>query len=336
MVFATGQAVGAPLGGYLADTIGWRWSFILQVPLAILAIISVSLALKLPSIGNQHFIAKLKRVDFGGALTLVTAIFCLLLGLDRGGNISWNDRITIISLSTFGALFFVFLCIELRFATEPFAPKRIVVNPSLIASYLCNFFCNGAGITQVFMITLYFQAVQGRTAAEAGLVLLPSILAAVLGSLIGGLVMQATGKYYWLTAGVFLMMVVGQMTVPAFSGVWFYSYIGITVGAGITTTLIALIANAGSQDQAVATAGETLFAISFIKDYPVKMWMSDEQIIQKVRESLTYIGELEPSVQAKVIASYADAVIIVQRYTVVLAVCALVSSFFIKEKALTR
>ncbi len=200
------------------------------MPLAILAIISVSLALKLPSIGDQHFIAKLKRVDFGGALTLVTAIFCLLLGLDRGGNISWNDRITIISLSTFGALFFVFLCIELRFATEPFAPKRIVVNPSLIASYLCNFFCNGAGITQVFMITLYFQAVQGRTAAEAGLVLLPSILAAVLGSLIGGLVMQATGKYYWLTAGVFAMMVVGQMIVPEFSGVWFYSYIGITVG----------------------------------------------------------------------------------------------------------
>ena len=102
MVFATGSAVGAPLGGYLADTIGWRWfvvdvrlisvcsadscfrSFLLQVPVALLAILAVSVALQLPKIESQDFIAKLKRVDFGGALTLVVAIFCLLLGLDRG------------------------------------------------------------------------------------------------------------------------------------------------------------------------------------------------------------------------------------------------------------
>ena len=44
MVFATGQAAGAPLGGYFADTIGWRWSFGLQVPLAMLAIVSVGIA----------------------------------------------------------------------------------------------------------------------------------------------------------------------------------------------------------------------------------------------------------------------------------------------------
>lgn len=302
IVFATGSATGAPLGGYLADTVGWRWSFGLQVPLALLAIIAVSVSLKLPKTHSQDLLAKLKRIDFAGAAALVSAVFCLLLGLDRGGNVAWRDRTTILAMSAFGVLFAVFLLVELRLAREPFAPKRIIVNPSLLASYLANFFSLGAGITQVFMITLYFQAVQGRTAAEAGLVLLPSILAGVLGSLLSGLAMQATGKYYWLTVGVFSAMLLGHIAVPLFSGVVTYFYVGIIIGtcvifryvacpygawclcvqdyvwdqsapvshrfvvqrtrltigpigAGTTTTLIALIANAGPEDQAIATAG---------------------------------------------------------------------------------
>lgn len=230
-VFATGQAVGAPLGGYLADTIGWRWSFGLQVPLALLAVLSVSLALKLPQREHQNFKEKLRRVDFGGAFTLVLSIFCLLVGLDRGGNVGWNDRVTTASLAAFAVLFGAFLVVELCVAREPFAPKRIVVNPSLVASYVANFFSLGAGMAQVFMITMYFQAVQGRTAAEAGIVLLPSIIAAVLGSLIGGALMQVSGKYYWLTVSAFAIMLVGHVAVPLFAGVWKYSYVGITIGA---------------------------------------------------------------------------------------------------------
>ncbi|KAI0776418.1 major facilitator superfamily domain-containing protein [Irpex lacteus] len=303
-VFATGQAVGAPLGGYLADTIGWRWSFILQVPLAVLAIIAVS-----------DFIAKLKRIDFGGALTLVAAIFSLLLGLDRGGNVSWQDHYTVGYLVVFAILFLVFVFIELEIAAEPFAPKRIIVNRALFASYSANFFAAGMGVVQSFMITLYFQAVQGRTAGQAGVVLIPSILAAVLGSLLAGVTMQATGKYYWLTFSVFFIMLVGYIVVPIFSGLWLYSYAGITVGAGITTTLIALIANAGPVDQAIATAVSYLF-----RSLGTVVWLSVgttlmqdtlrenvDEIIKRVRQSLDYIKELEPSVRVKVIASYEDA-----------------------------
>jgi MFS family permease len=230
IVFATGQAVGAPLGGYIADTIGWRWSFILQVPMTLLAIISVSFALKLPKTETQGFVSKLRRVDFGGAFTLVAAVFCLLLGLDRGGNVSWRDPITVGTLVAFAVLFLFFAFIELRVAAEPFAPKRIIVNRSLFASYATNFFAAGSGVVQSFMITLYFQAVQGQTAGQAGLILIPSIVAAVSGSLISGVTMQATGKYYWLTVIVLAMSIIGLTVVPTFSGVWKYSYAGIIVG----------------------------------------------------------------------------------------------------------
>ncbi|KAI0088770.1 MFS general substrate transporter [Irpex rosettiformis] len=361
-VFATGQAVGAPLGGYLADTIGWRWSFILQVPLAILAIVAVSIALKLPKIDSQDFLAKLKRIDFGGALTLVAAVFCLLLGLDRGGNVSWQDHYTVGYLVAFGVLFLIFTFIELEIAAEPFAPKRIIVNCALFASYSANFFAAGMGVVQAFMITLYFQAIQGMTAGQAGVVLIPSILAAVLGSLLSGVIMQATGKYYWLTVGVFVMMLIGHIVVPIFSGLLLYSYVGITVGlclgafgigAAITTTLISLIANAGPVDQAIATAVSYLF-----RSLGTVVWLSVgttlmqdtlrhllyerltgedvDEIIKRVRQSLSYIGELEPPVRVKVIASYEDALHATMYFTASLTVFALVSSLFIKEKSLAN
>ena len=104
------------------------------------------------------------------------------------------------------------------------------MNRALFASYSANFFAAGLGVVQSFMSTLYFQAVQGRTAGQAGIVLIPPILAAVIGSLLAGVIMQATGKYYWLTVGVFITMLLGHIIMPIFSGLLLYSYGGITVG----------------------------------------------------------------------------------------------------------
>ncbi|KAI0931747.1 hypothetical protein AcW2_000569 [Taiwanofungus camphoratus] len=265
IAFASGQATGAPLGGLLADTIGWRWAFLIQVPMTVLAILSVSLGLKLPQNDQSDFMAKLKRVDFTGAVTLVVAVFALLLGLDRGGNISWTDHTAIASFVVFGVLFVTFMVIELRLASEPFAPKHIIVNKTLFASYCCNFFVAGAMLVTVFHVSLYLQAVQGMNAAQVGLALLPSVIGGVLGSLLSGLLMQATGKYHTLSITVFLMMLAGSSLIASVTGPWKYTFAGLAVGlaannfgggAGITTTLIALIANAGPEDQAVATAGD--------------------------------------------------------------------------------
>lgn len=62
--------------------------------MALLSIASVLLALKIPKSEINDFNAKLRCIDSGGRLTLVAAVFCLLLGLDWGGNISWCDPLT--------------------------------------------------------------------------------------------------------------------------------------------------------------------------------------------------------------------------------------------------
>jgi hypothetical protein len=208
-------------------------SFLIQVPITIFAIISVSLASDLPRTDNTDLIGKLKRVDFAGAATLVSATFALLLGLDRGGNISWSDDITVISLVLFATLFTLFLYVEAVLAKEPFAPCRIIFNSSLIASYLVNFFGLAAAITSLFNISLYLQAALGKTVSEAGLCLLPSIVSGVLGSLVVGLVMQVTGTYYVLTVIVYTLLLIGTGILPLATGAVGHSGIGILTDGGI-------------------------------------------------------------------------------------------------------
>ena len=73
-------------------------AFLLQVPITFTAIVSVTLALHLPKTEkDSDMMAKFKRIDWAGAIFLILTVFRLLFGLNRGGNVSWSDRLTIYS-----------------------------------------------------------------------------------------------------------------------------------------------------------------------------------------------------------------------------------------------
>jgi hypothetical protein len=205
-------------------------AFLFQVPITIAAIISVTLALHLPKTETSDLMAKFKRVDWAGAISLILTVFSLLFALDRGGNVSWNDPLTIYSLTAFPIFFVCFAAIEMKFAREPFAPQRIIVNRALIASYLVNFFGLASAFSLLFYLPLYLQAVLGQTASQAGLWLLISVFSALLGSLGGGFIMQATGKYYRLTVISYFALLLGTVVVNLSTGIIVSSTIGIAAG----------------------------------------------------------------------------------------------------------
>ena len=224
--------------------------------------------LRLPKLESSNWKSKLKRVDFAGALVLIVAVFTLLLGLDRGSNVAWNAPITLVSLCLSLPLFILLVFIELKFAVEPFAPGRIIFEKSLIACYLVNFFSFGGLMSVIFYLPLFFQAVDGHTATQAGVRLVPSIAAGVCGSLFGGILMQRTGKYYWLTVSAYTCLTLGMLLVLLFTGLTANTTYGILTGLsiasfsngiGVTTSLIGLIANAAPKDQAITTACSYLF-----------------------------------------------------------------------------
>ncbi|KAI0821779.1 MFS general substrate transporter [Trametes gibbosa] len=362
IAFAAGQATGAPLGGLLADSIGWRWAFLIQVPLTVLAILSVSLGLNLPRSAPSGVLrTKLARIDFAGAFTLVLTVFTLLLGLDLGGNVSWRAPLTISALAASALFLVVFATVELRWAREPLAPSRIVANRALAAAYACNFLSSAAAVALVYHLALYVQAVRGARAADVGLVLLPTIVGGVAGSLATGLVMQRTGRYYVLTVVVFGVMLLGNVAVAIVTGGARYSLVGLIVGSaatnvgygsGLTSTIVSLIANAGPEDQAIATAVSYLFrslgsvlglsiATTLTQDILRKSLRARltgghvDEIVRKVRESLEYLQQLEPAVRAQVVLAYQDGLQAAFWFTAAMSAATVVVAFYIREKPLS-
>ncbi|KAJ5646402.1 hypothetical protein N7490_002774 [Penicillium lividum] len=363
IAYATGSSTGAPLGGILADYIGWRWAFLAQFPVCIMAIISVSFMLKLPASENTHWKTKLKRIDFLGAIVLVGAVLGFLVGLDRGSNVSWTMPLTVISLGVSACLFVLFILVETYVAAEPFAPGHIIFNRTFFSLYCCNFFSFGGWLAILFYIPLYFQAVDGVSATIAGVRLLPSILAGASGSIFSGLIMRWTGKYYWLTLAAYSCLTSGCFLIYISSGGAMTSTIAMVIGMvmsafgngiGVTSTLVGLISNSTVEDQAVVTACSYLFrsmgsmigvslSSSVVQQLLRERLRSDlhdskniDEIVNGVRGSLDYIKKLDPEIAKIVRNCYAWSTNKGFGFLTIVVFFAFFSACFIREANLKR
>ncbi|RDW83255.1 MFS general substrate transporter-52 [Coleophoma crateriformis] len=362
IVYTIGSSSGAALGGILADTIGWRWSFLGQGPLCFIAFGIVYFVLDLPQQEDTHWREKLRRIDFLGAFTLVIAVFSLLLGLDRGSNVAWSDTITIVACCLSIPLSALFLLVEIKFAANPFAPGHIIFERSLCASYFSNFFQLASYMACLFYVPLYFQAVGGMSATAAGMRFIPLVVMSTAGSLAGGVIMQRTGKYYWLTVISYILQATGIFGVTIACALhadswWLLLALifgAVGGGAAITTTLINVIANADAKDQAVATACTYLFrSLGSVVGVSIggtviqqvlrkelrshlKSGHQADQIVERVRQSLDYINELDPRTRALVRICYQKAETVTFALAVAVAIGAIISSLFMREKKLSK
>lgn len=142
VISTLGRSIGGPLGGFLADTVGWRWSFIGQGPIIALAILLV--ALKLPSNSSPTTStaqvkgqpSKLHRIDFIGAFTLAITVVALLGALSTGGQtFPWSHPLVIgpaVGSLVLGTLFVVW---EVRYAVEPVFPPSLVIKRDVATAY---------------------------------------------------------------------------------------------------------------------------------------------------------------------------------------------------------
>ncbi|KAI1878181.1 uncharacterized protein JN550_000363 [Neoarthrinium moseri] len=363
IVFAAGIASGAPLGGLMADSIGWRWAFIGQFPISIIAWLAVYLVLNLPKTDHSHWIAKFRRIDFPGAITLSIAVFLLAFGLDNGSNQGWGETATVVPLALTPVLFALFILIEVKFASNPFAPGHVILNPPVLAAYGANFFGVAAQMGTWFFAALFYQGAMALTATESGLMFLPGTISGLIGSLGGGIIMKRTGKYYWLTLVGYFIVFLSIILLALFTGAIAKSLAGVVVamvtlalGASIsiTTTLIAIISNAASEDMAVAVACSYLFrslgttigisistaVLQQVLRTELASKLNDSgragEIEEHVRQSLDYIRELPPHLASVVRECYATATTWACLPVGIMIVFCLVSTAFMREKKLDR
>lgn len=205
IVATTGRSMGGPVGGWLADSVGWRWSFLGQVPFAGVAFVLVWMILPSRvrgSLDEEVRGSKLSRVDFLGATLMALSILSLLLPLEIGGErIPWSDY-RIASLFT-AALFFgaLFLAVEGWVSKEPIIPMSVLRHKEVLLSSLIMLCQVAAQVGLMFAVPLYFQVTANASSTVAGAHLVPAVFGNAVGGLISGVVIKRTGQYKALTLG---------------------------------------------------------------------------------------------------------------------------------------
>ncbi len=194
-VFGTSSVLGPVIGGFFAgaDTIfgitGWRWVFLVNVPIAIAALVVVSKTLHLRHTRLDH------RVDWAGAALLSIALVPLLLVLEQGREWGWtsNSAITCYVIGAFAAIGFVWQ--EMRMGAEAILPLKMFRIKTVGVSSVASLIIGIAMFGGLASLPLYLQIVKGATPTEAGLMLLPLTLGIMAGSIFSGQVISRTGRY---------------------------------------------------------------------------------------------------------------------------------------------
>lgn len=252
-VFALSSILGPVAGGYITDFFGWRWVFLVNLPVGIVVLAIIAVAMK------SKFTEKKHKVDYlGGVLLAVATTAIVYWGdhvLDPTGADFFTFALPVIGIAA--ALWFVM--VERR-AEEPIVPLRLFGNHTISIVTIVSLIAGTVTLGMFFYFALYFQTITGLGPAEVGFLFLPASITSMIISMVSGRVIAATGRYKWMPVAA---MAVGAALMVAFTFVdahtplWLLtilmSVFGISMGLQFQVLMVAVQAAAPLQDIGAAT-----------------------------------------------------------------------------------
>ncbi len=230
MAVYIGLSVGPPLGGMLVDTLGWRWIFLINLPIGVVVLLWGWFMLPRSERDEDA-----PRVDFAGAALLGTFLVSLLVPLTFAAQWGWAAPLTIGLLALSVAALAGFIVVE-RHVVSPVLDLDLLAHNRLFAAANSAALLNYMALFGISVLTaIFLQVVQGRSAALTGwLMLSQPLLMAVLSPFSGrlsdriGSRVLTTGGMVAIAAGMILLA-----TMPATVPVWRVAVNLSVVGLGM-------------------------------------------------------------------------------------------------------
>ncbi|MFC5137598.1 MFS transporter [Actinomycetospora rhizophila] len=266
-VFGTSSVIGPVVGGFLAGQqeilgiTGWRWVFLVNVPIGAIAFLVVWNVLRLPHTRREH------RLDFPGAAALAVGLVPLLIVAEQGREWGWGSTSAIICYAIGAVGLVAFYLAERAYGEDALLPLRLFRNGVFSLTSIIAVITGVGMFGGIAIVPQYLQIVTGADPTQAGLQMIPLVGGIMVASIVSGQLTSRTGRYKifpviglaLVTAGMLLF----HFRLHADTPYWEIALLMVVFGLGLGNcmqTLVLAVQNAvPARDMGVATASATFF-----------------------------------------------------------------------------
>ncbi|MER8056490.1 MULTISPECIES: MFS transporter [unclassified Streptomyces] len=266
-MFGSSSVLGPLIGGFLAGRssilaiAGWRWVFLVNVPVGIIALFVVAKVLNLPHTRREH------RIDWWGALTIAVGVVPLLLVAEQGQTWGWTSTRSYVCYGIGVVGLVAWVLVERAMGDEALIPMRLFRSSVFSKMSLLSVLIGMGMFGGMMMVPLYLQIVKGVSPTKSGLLMLPLMVGMIAGTMVVGRIISKTGKYkifpiigtVLLIAAMLLFHYRVQWDSPLPETMAYMALFGLGLSGCMQILTLAVQNSVEPKDMGVATASATFF-----------------------------------------------------------------------------